>query len=170
MKKKIAIVDGYNAIYRSAELRKRLDVSLASAREGLVEHCGRWLATRGDILEFCIVFDGDSSVMPWPEACSRGVRVVFTRSKEDADDRILDLVRDGIGPDYGYLVISSDKYVSGNAKSHGAEVMSISDFFKMTTPGKKKVSGRDRMDHSDGLSPAAERAITESLKKEWGIE
>jgi len=170
MKKKIAIVDGYNAIYRNARLRKRLDVSLASAREGLVEHCIRYLATRRDVSEFRIVFDGDSSVMPYSNAGNGGVRVIFTRTKEDADDRILALVREKNERDVEYVVISSDNYVSGNAKTHGALVMTVSEFFGLTAGTWKNPRRQDRGCDEDGLSPVQEREINERLKKEWGIE
>ena len=170
MRKKIAIVDGYNVIYRSPELRRRLDISLLSAREGLIECCQRWLSGSGTISEFVIVFDGNSSVMPVSgSGGGYGVRVVFTATKEDADDRILDLVRNG-GASVKYVVISSDNYVTGNARRHGAEVMSSSDF--LAVPGVKSRCVRKASDKSDEieLSPVEEREINESLKKEWGIE
>ena len=168
MRKRIAIIDGYNVIYRDASLKKQLDISLANARKGLVDFCIRWLSRRGDISEFWVVFDGDSSVMPLSGTSSRGVRVVFTRTKEDADDRILSLLRD-VDDDTDYVVISSDNYVSGNSKRMGARVMSASDFFSTGTAGGKSFSKRlNHCEHAD-LSPIQERMINESLK-EWGIE
>lgn len=170
MKRTIAIIDGYNVIHRDAGLRGKLDKSLASARDGLIAYCRRWLSTRGDISEFWIVFDGDSSVLPWSGSpSSSGVRVVFTRTKEDADDRILDLLRDR-DHDVNYLVISCDNYVSGNAKTHGARQMPIPDFFGMLSAGKR--GGRRPVEdtESTGLSPSQEREINESLKKAWGLE
>lgn len=168
MKKRIVIIDGYNAIHRVTELRNRLEKSLASAREGLVEYCSRWLSARRDFSEFMIVFDGDSSVMP-SDSGGCGVRVIFTRTKEEADDRILTLVKDGCG-NAALLVVSSDNYVSGNAKRHGARTMSVSDFFGMMTAGRKSFAKQDGFDGCKRLSPAEERKINESLKKEWGLE
>lgn len=169
MKKRIIIIDGYNVIHKDAALKKQLDISLAHARKGLVEFCLRWLSVRGDVSEFWIIFDGDSSVMQWPGVSSRGVRVVFTRTKEDADDRILSLLRDA-GDNAEYVVISSDNYVSGNARQLGARIMPVSDFF--CTGGSKRKSFLKREYHAahDDLSPAEERMINESLRKEWGIE
>jgi len=169
MKKRIAIIDGYNVIYRDNALKKQLDISLAHARKGLVEFCVRWLSTRGDFSEFWIVFDGDSSVMPSSNASSGGVRVLFTRTREDADDRILSFLRDA-GNDKEYFVISSDNYVSGNAKRMGAKIMPVSDFFCTGNSGRKYSSKRCCHADHDDLSPAEERTINESLKKEWGLE
>lgn len=169
MKKRIAIIDGYNVIHRVAEFRKRLDTSLASARQGLVEYCVRWMSTRGDFTEFWIVFDGDSSVMPWSREGGRGVRVIFTNTKEDADDRILALIREGVKGEE-YVVISSDNYVSGNAKAHGARVLPVSEFFGTLTHRNKRSIRMAGAHDSDGLSPVQERQINESLKKEWGLE
>jgi len=170
MKRRIAIIDGYNVIYKDAGLQKRMDVSLASARDGLIEYCTRWLSTRGDFIEFWIVFDGDSSVMPSSTSGVRGVRVIFTRTKEDADDRILSLLKEASdGSDF--VVISSDNYVSGNAKRHGASIMQVSDFFGTLGVGKRSSIKRNRSDgDTDRLSPVEERKINESLKKEWGLE
>jgi predicted RNA-binding protein with PIN domain len=169
MKKKVAIIDGYNVIHRISELRKLLDVSLFSARKGLIECCMRYLSSRNDIAEFLIVFDGDSSVMPWSGTDGYGVRVVFTPTKEDADDRILALVREGSHA-ADCVVISSDNYVSGNAKRHGAETMTVSDFVGLLTAVRKNRSRQNDANRSSGLSPVQERQINESLKKEWGLE
>lgn len=169
MKKRIAIIDGYNVIYRNSVLKKQLDISLAHARKGLVEFCLRWLSTRGDFSEFWVIFDGDSSVMSLPGSLPRGVHVVFTRTREDADDRILSLVRDAHG-DAEHVVISGDNYVSGNAKRMGAKVMAVTDFFRTGSPGGKHSSKRRCHGECDDLSPVEERMINESLKKEWGLE
>ncbi|MDD4869971.1 MAG: NYN domain-containing protein [Kiritimatiellae bacterium] len=169
MKKRIAIIDGYNVIHRITELKKRLDISLASARKGLIEYCLRYLSVKGDFSEFLIVFDGDSSVMPWTGMGGYGVRVIFTPTKEDADDRILALVRD-CGRETDCIVISSDNYVSGNSKRHGAETMTVSSFVRLVTAARKGQLRQNDTNHSRGLSPVQERQINESLKKEWGLK
>ena len=169
MKRTIAIIDGYNVIHRSSSMRRLLEKSLAAARKGLLDYCGRWLGSHGEVSDCLVVFDGDSSVMPGGSVGGLSVRAVFTRTKEDADDRILDIVRES-PRDCRYLVVSSDNIVSGNARGLGAKVMSADDFLKMPAgrrPGRGlKIDARDEAE----LSPVQEREINESLRREWGLD
>ena len=168
MKKTVAIIDGYNVINRVEIFRRHLDVSLLSARQALVRYCSRWLLDRRDYDEFVIVFDGNSSVMPYSVESRQGVRVLFTQTKEEADDRILAILKDNVDRS-ACVVISSDNYVAGNARILGAKVVDVDDFIRRLSVRNGQAVGR-RPDVDDALSPAEERVINERLKKEWGLE
>lgn len=169
MKKKIMIVDGYNVIHRIPELSKRLSNSLESAREGLISYCKKWRMTRRDISECCVVFDGDSSVLGARSQVARGVRVVCTKTKESADDRILNLIEQGHGAGE-YVVVSDDNKVCQGSRRLDAKVISVSEFYGTLTTKRKLEQKIPRDDTKASLSPKEEKEITESLKKEWGID
>jgi len=132
MKKKIMIIDGYNVIHRIPELSKRLSNSLESAREGLISYCKKWRMTRRDISECYVVFDGDSSVLGARSQVARGIRVVCTKTKESADDRILNLIEQGHGTGE-YVVVSDDNKVCQGSRRLDAKVISVSEFYGTLT-------------------------------------
>jgi len=115
-----------------------------------------------------VIVDGYNVIMAgMPGGGGIGIRVVFTATKEEADDRILDMVRDR-DRDIECLVVSSDNYVAGNSKRHGAKVMGVSDFLDE----RKGRGNRDRVSSPGGgrgLSPITEKEINDELKKEWGL-
>lgn len=122
------ILDGYNVIHAIPELTKRLDQSLESARQGLIDFCVAFKAKRGDVGQLYIVFDGDDAYAGQPSMDRGGVTVMFSRRGEEADERILKLIRHD-GGQSRFLIVSDDTYIFNNARAHGARVISVRDFY-----------------------------------------
>lgn len=174
MAKNIYILDGYNLIHRRPEWREQLDVSLERGREALLGYCKRWMLMRGDVWLFYVVFDGDSQVMASHSSAGKGIRVVYSRTGETADDRILDIVQE-LGERHRYVVVSDDRYVVRNSKGLSADVMSVDDFAAVLTKAKSgsvgKTRGGIKHDCSSDDKPSGLEAknITESLMREWNV-
>ena len=121
------VLDGYNVIHAVPEFAQQLDRSLHAAREALVEFCQAYRTRRGDIQRLYVVFDGDDAYAHGPSADRGGVTVLFTRRQEEADDRILRVIRDDGGRSR-FVIVSNDTYIFNNARAHGARMMSVKAF------------------------------------------
>jgi predicted RNA-binding protein with PIN domain len=105
------IVDGYNVTKRGFG-----EVSLEQQRSRLVNGLGGIAAqTR---VEITVVFDGAERVVGLPPA-PRGVRVLFSKKGETADELIRRLVR-AEPPGRPLVVVSSDREVADGVRRHGA--------------------------------------------------
>jgi predicted RNA-binding protein with PIN domain len=168
MSRRVMIVDGYNVIHRVAALEKALQVGLEAARHALLQSCRDWLMLRRDVASFTVVFDGPSHVVGDWHAAIVPVNAVFTKTKEEADERILRLVRDA--PEgLSCVVVSDDRYVRHNARAHGAEVLSAAEFFSRAQPGAGR-RGLRAADRENGLLSEQQRqAINRDLEREWGL-
>lgn len=123
------IVDGYNVVHGVPALERQLDASLEAARAGLVSLCRDFRARRGDIRGVCVVFDGSEVEGPGLQADRGGVTVVFTHQGEEADERILEMVRDARGRGE-FVIVSNDTHVVNNARGLGARVISAQTFYR----------------------------------------
>jgi predicted RNA-binding protein with PIN domain len=109
------VVDGYNVTKRGFG-----DVSLEQQRSRLVSSLGGLAAQSG--IEVTVVFDGADKVVAVPSP-PRGVRVLFSRKGETADELIRQLVRaEPMGRPV--IVISSDREVADGVRRHGAYPLS----------------------------------------------
>jgi predicted RNA-binding protein with PIN domain len=108
------VVDGYNVTKRGFA-----DMSLEQQRKRLVTGLGGIAAQTGD--EITVVFDGAERVHGLPPA-PRGVRVLFSRKGDTADELIRQLVR-AEPPGRPIVVISSDREVADGVRRHGAYPM-----------------------------------------------
>lgn len=105
------IVDGYNVTKRGFG-----EMSLEQQRKRLITGLGGIAAQTGD--EVTVVFDGAERVHGLPPA-PRGVRVLFSRKGETADELIRRLV--GAEPSgRPVVVVSSDREVADGVRRHGA--------------------------------------------------
>lgn len=113
------LVDGYN-VTRGEQGRPGLP--LAEQRRWLIGlAAGMGARTRRRVT---LVFDGtEPQAAPVPTA--RGVRVLFTRGEQIADERIVELVAATEAP---VMVVSSDRQVARQARRLGADVVG-SDVF-----------------------------------------
>jgi predicted RNA-binding protein with PIN domain/Skp family chaperone for outer membrane proteins len=105
------IVDGYNVTKRGYP-----EISLEQQRKRLITGLGGIAAQTGD--EVTCVFDGAERVHGLPPA-PRGVRVLFSRKGETADELIRRLVR-AEPAGRPLVVISSDREVADGVRRHGA--------------------------------------------------
>jgi predicted RNA-binding protein with PIN domain len=109
------IVDGYNVTKRGFG-----EMSLEQQRGRLVNGMAGLAAQTG--AEVTVVFDGAEKVVGLP-AAPRGVRVLFSRKGETADELIRRLVR-AEPPGRPIIVISSDREVADGVRRHGAYPLS----------------------------------------------
>ncbi|MEH1127541.1 NYN domain-containing protein [Micromonospora sp. CPCC 206061] len=105
------MVDGYNVTKRGFG-----EMSLEQQRKRLITGLGGIAAQTGD--EVTVVFDGAERVHGLPPA-PRGVRVLFSRKGETADDLIRRLVR-AEPTGRPVVVVSSDREVADGVRRHGA--------------------------------------------------
>jgi predicted RNA-binding protein with PIN domain len=105
------VVDGYNVTKRGFA-----DISLEQQRSRLVKGLGGLAAQTH--AEVTVVFDGAERVLGLPPA-PRGVRVLFSRKGETADELIRRLVR-AEPAGRPIVVISSDREVADGVRRHGA--------------------------------------------------
>lgn len=120
----LIVVDGYNLILRSPELRPGPDRTLREAREKLVNLLS-WAIGAGEA-RFIVVFDGEQA----GEAGSAGgrVEVRYARAPQSADDLIRALVEDRVEREERLTVVTSDLAVARHARAMGAEV-ALGDLF-----------------------------------------
>jgi predicted RNA-binding protein with PIN domain len=109
------IVDGYNVTKRGFG-----DVSLEQQRSRLVTGLGGIAAQSG--AEVTAVFDGAEKMVALPSP-PRGVRVLFSRKGDTADELIRQLVR-AEPAGRPVVVISSDREVADGVRRHGAYPLS----------------------------------------------
>jgi predicted RNA-binding protein with PIN domain len=108
------VVDGYNVTKRGFA-----EMSLEQQRKRLITGLGGIAAQTGD--EVTVVFDGAERVHGLPPA-PRGVRVLFSKKGDTADELIRQLVR-AEPAGRPIVVISSDREVADGVRRHGAYPM-----------------------------------------------
>jgi predicted RNA-binding protein with PIN domain len=109
------IVDGYNVTKRGFG-----DLSLEQQRTRLVAALAGIAAQSG--AETTVVFDGAEKINAMP-GIPRGLRVLFSRKGQTADELIRALVR-AEPPGRPVVVISSDREVADSVRRHGAYPLS----------------------------------------------
>lgn len=112
------LVDGYNVIRREPGLAAREQVSLQVGRHALCQLLMATARASGD--HFVVVFDGARG--GGTAASSRGVRVVFSKAPETADDLIARLAAPGVA------VVSNDRDVRRAAERVGAIAVTTDEF------------------------------------------
>lgn len=132
------LVDGYNLLHAIPRFAPR-GAELAPARAELE----RWLAdaaARRGVPEVVLVWDGEGG---GAAGCHppRPLRIVFTKSGETADERILSLLR---GPYAGRAgstwVVSSDHGVQTPARELGFEALGTMTFFRRWSDARARGS------------------------------
>src|SRR5713101_1887588 len=109
------LIDGYNVIRRSPELRDREAESRKAGRRALLHLLAR--APRGPRDEFTVVFDG-ARVSGGAPSAGR-IRVIFSRPPLTADDELMRLARQWKS---GAVVVSSDRKIQDAARRAGCAV------------------------------------------------
>ena len=145
------LVDGYNVIRRSPELKAREAESLEGGRRALLHLIAR--ARRALQDEFTIVFDGARLSGGTPPVAGR-IRVVFPRPPLTADDDLMRLARQLRN---GAIVVSSDRKVQDAARRAGSAVLTAEQFLEaLDVP---ETPGADRPDMKDASEdePAREK-------------
>lgn len=111
------VVDGYNLIFSWDELRALAEGSLDSARSRLTEILISYHGFTGS--ELILVFDGYAKAgNPGEKELLPGVRVVYTKENETADQYIERLLHD-IGKNAAVRVVTSDNLIRLSALGSG---------------------------------------------------
>jgi len=130
MAERLVIVDGYNLVHRSPQLRPGPERTLREAREKLVNLLS-WAIGTGDA-RFLVVFDGAEGF--GSEERGGRVEVRFSRPPKKADDLIRDLVEERMEKVEHLTVVTSDLEVARHARAMGADV-SLADLFLASALG-----------------------------------
>jgi predicted RNA-binding protein with PIN domain len=145
------MIDGYNAIFRTPAFRDQASQDLEGARAELVRRIAE--AFRGRRERVTVVFDGNREAVAGRAPQGGGVRVVFSRPPETADQRIQRLVEETQRAASGksqlnLRIVSSDREVAGRARLWGAKAVSVEQFFRELEPQNRRGGERGRGDKS----------------------
>ena len=162
------LVDGYNVIRRVPAWDAVFKRDMAQARETLLAFCQAWVARRGDVQDAVVVFDGNSGVVGMGSASRPGVKAVYTKTGEEADDRIAEMARGSTTPKQ-LVVVSDDAAVARTARAQGAETMSVQTFHSAPRAGRRRQAASGEGDKAP-LSAAAAKEIDEMMRKAFGVE
>ena len=155
------ILDGYNVIHKIPQLRHHRDKSLEDARMALASFVLTWGRTHSHKGKITIVFDGRDTVCSNAGNSLCGVSCIYTKTKQEADDRIIAIVRNNPNSKE-IIVISDDNYVTNNCKAHGAQVKSAG--FLLQSKAHQATQKEKTIDSK------TEHEINEWLKKEYGLQ
>lgn len=163
------ILDAYNVIHKIRSLEQALDKDLRTAREALIALCGRLAASRGDISKIILVFDGKSEFWNLSHPCPPKVKLVFSETGEDADERIVTVLEE-LPSKTPKCVVSDDNFVRNQARSHETRVMPVAEFEALALRTGKTGKGKSNAPSvSDSLSPKIAGEITAAYKKALGL-
>lgn len=132
------LIDGHNLIGHCRTIK----LGAPDDEAQLVAALHRWLLARPQH-QIVVVFDG--GVYGHPDALDRnGIRVVFARSPQDADSRLIARIKQDDQPRQLRLV-TSDRAVAGIAAERGIDVVSSAAFAaEVEQPRSPRTSHRNR--------------------------
>ncbi len=137
----LIVVDGYNLIHRTPELRPAVGRSLEEARTKLLNLLS-WAIGAGEA-QFLVVFDGAEGGRE--DGGSARVKVRFSRPPQKADDLIRAIVEDQIERVERLTVVTADLEVARHARAMGADI-ALSDLFiaSVLGSGRKGEKGEEK--------------------------
>jgi predicted RNA-binding protein with PIN domain len=135
------IVDGYNLIHKMPELAALVDLDLEHARDRLVTLLAGYAAARG--VKVTVVFDGRGGQAGVPKPLVGGVEVIYSRSPQDADQRIKAMIAGEKNPK-SCTVVTSDNSIINHVRDYRAKTVSSAEFARVLASGggRSAVSGR----------------------------
>jgi hypothetical protein len=155
MSGRLIVVDGYNLVHRSPQLRPGPDRTLRESREKLVNLLSWLMGT--DAARFLVVFDGTEA--GGRDERSGRVEVRYSQLPEKADDLIRRIVEAEVGRVEHLTVVTSDLEVARHARAMGANV-SLSDLFLASALGAAAGTG-------EAAAPEKPATISKSELEEW---
>lgn len=158
------IIDGYNLMLSTGEYGAVKGKNLTLARRRLIEDFRRYQAVRKHTV--IIVFDAqDAGKKSRSEKTVGGVRVVFTRHGERADDAIVDIAEKNKGLER--VVVSSDNEVARGSRRRGAVVVSSEEFLERLGDALLEYDEtEDDEGESGGDDPGSRRAPSRHRSRE----
>lgn len=146
---RLIIVDGYNLILRSPDLKPGPERTLRESREKLLNLLS-WAVGAGDA-RFIVVFDGEQGVSSEPSRGGGRVEVRWSKPPAQADDVIRALVEERSEGDDRLTVVTSDLEVARHARAMGADV-ALADLFVASILGPGRAGAEERAEKPAGLS------------------
>ena len=136
---------------------------LEEAREALIKALNRRYRSYEGIT---LVFDGKEEVFSPPPPHSCKIRIIYARG-QSADDYIKSMVAKSKNP-YTLVVATDDREIKDFSRIHRARLLSAQELLQMIfpSPEEKKLPPEEKLDAESGKG----KAITDELKKEWGVE
>lgn len=160
------LIDGYNLLFamvRGDHARFDVDVE----REHLISLLQRYKRKKGACI--VAVFDGNhftQSMLIGDSTVRDGIKIIFTRSGESADDRIVEIVakeRDR----KGIKVVTSDRAIVNAVEKLGSQTVSSQSFgAQLYRELDEPVCENPRDPKASGISPAEAK----SWLKKFGID
>ncbi len=133
MPDRLVILDGYNVIHRTPQLRPGEGRTLRESREKLVNLLS-WMMG-GEGVEFIVVFDGESG--GGRDERDGRVEVRWSRPPDNADAVIRRLVEERVDRVDQLTVVTADLEVARHARAMGATI-ALSDLFLASALGGGK--------------------------------
>jgi predicted RNA-binding protein with PIN domain len=127
---RLVILDGYNVIHRTPQLRPGDGRTLRQSREKLVNLLS-WVMG-GEHVRYLVVFDGDAGA--GRDEREGRVEVTYSRLPDKADDVIRRLVEREIDRWDAVTVVTADLEVARHARAMGAGI-ALSDLFLASALG-----------------------------------
>jgi uncharacterized protein len=120
----LIIIDGYNLIKQSDNLRRYERKSLEAGRNALVTKLAEYEKKKGH--RIIVVFDGGKSGSPDEGRDREGkINIIYSRYGERADDVIKRLAAEAVGD---IIVVSSDREISSYATQLGKTPLASPEF------------------------------------------
>lgn len=149
MSDRLIVLDGYNIVHRSPQLKPGPGRTLREAREKLVNLLS-WMMG-GEPARFLVVWDGAEG--SGRDERSGRVEVRYSRPPEKADDLIRRIVETEVERVDRVTVVTADLEVARHARAMGADV-SISDLFLASALGAGAGEGTGEPEKPASLSKA----------------
>jgi uncharacterized protein len=135
------VVDGYNIIHAWPSLKRLLGVSLEAARDKLIERLSVYgLVTGADVT---VVFDSHQKASGTnAEQLVEGVRVIFTRRGNSADQVIERIAYEAAGAGGVVTVATSDHLQSDMVRGMGGAVISATELERRVIDAEAELGRR----------------------------
>lgn len=163
---KYLIIDGYNAISKIKEFDAKKDISLEASRMHFIKALVAFRQANHLFNKIIVVFDGKGEGLGIGREAYGDVEALFSNNNKDADTAIVDMLK--ISSEKNKITVSSDdNFVKNHARAFGALPMSIKELEDLISLKKKTLKGK--IIEKD-LDDSKLNAITNELKKHWGVE
>jgi predicted RNA-binding protein with PIN domain len=133
------LVDGYNVVHASPELKALLRHSLEDARDRLVDRLAVYAQVNGS--DVTVVFDAHKTSAPsQAEERRNGVHVVFTRKGMSADHVIERLAYSIRGAGDPLIVATNDRFQRDLVAGMGGAVISAEELMRRVEEAEKTLA------------------------------
>ncbi|PIU41650.1 MAG: hypothetical protein COS99_04455 [Candidatus Omnitrophica bacterium CG07_land_8_20_14_0_80_42_15] len=160
---KALVVDGYNAIYKIAYLKKIMDRSPEEARKEITALAKEYQRKCGGIDRVYVVFDGKDAYRE--NAFTPPPNQIFSRTGE-GDEEVVRVVS-CLYKKYHVEVVTDDNFIRNNSRSYNASITPVGEFAACLD---KKHARSAKKGGENKVTPDAAFKINEDLKKYWNIK